>query len=296
MTLESQMLDDFRTNGKFSDVERTLLIISGLNTKEEIAEYKSKLDKIDKQFQDYKKWFDNVSLEQHKIRRYQQIEDYIDSLVERHIIRPNHKCDVTSSFEENNAANFSDYSSWDEKTKLAFLLHDFLWNSKLFLSVSDNFLLKDVIDAQLSGDANYGIGDCVGLTSLYTLLGLRHNINLSTAQPSRGHIISSVNNQSKNQIIYIDNTEKYGFNRLMDSKVFDLGLTGLIAGVYNSRAILQVKNKNYDSALDDCTKAIEIKPDFANPYRQRGNIREILNDDTKGVESDHKKCRELEKI
>lgn len=50
------------------------------------------------------------------------------------------------------------------------------------------------------------------------------------------------------------------------------------AGEYNSRAYAYLALEDYVSAADDLRKAIELKPDFANPYKHYGTILRIRGD------------------
>ena len=47
MTLEDRLLDDIRA-GKQVDIERALLIVSGCDTEEKIAEYKTKISLLER--------------------------------------------------------------------------------------------------------------------------------------------------------------------------------------------------------------------------------------------------------
>jgi hypothetical protein len=49
-------------------------------------------------------------------------------------------------------------------------LFEYLWNTKP-RRCDGNFLLTDVIDAQLDPEVNRKVGSCVGLTALFTVLG-----------------------------------------------------------------------------------------------------------------------------
>lgn len=52
MTLEDALFKDIR-NGREVDIERALLIASGCETEEKIAEYKAKIDELDRNFKSY---------------------------------------------------------------------------------------------------------------------------------------------------------------------------------------------------------------------------------------------------
>ena len=62
--------------------------------------------------------------------------------------------------------------------------------------------------------------------------------------------------------------------------------------LYYFRANIKYELKDYKGANEDCTKAIELKPDFANAYNNRGVTRGKLND-YKGAIKDCTKAIEL---
>src|SRR3989338_4562492 len=71
-----------------------------------------------------------------------------------------------------------------------------------------NFLLTDVIDAQLNPDAK-GVGNCVGLTSLYSVVGSRLGLELKVSfiEPNcaeAGHAFSRM--CVKEKVVDIENT------------------------------------------------------------------------------------------
>ena len=71
---------------------------------------------------------------------------------------------------------------------IAQCLFEYLWISKP-KRFGEYFLLTDVIDAQLDPDVHRPIGTCVGLTSLFSVLGLRAGLHLSLLVDSE-HLLS----------------------------------------------------------------------------------------------------------
>lgn len=64
------------------------------------------------------------------------------------------------------------------------------------------------------------------------------------------------------------------------------------AEAYNNRGIAYRKEGDYDHAIDDYTKAIELKPDFAKAYNNRGNAYSDKGDYTRAI-ADYTKAIKL---
>jgi hypothetical protein len=101
--------------------------------------------------------------------------------------------------------NKRDESPVVETIRKAKSLHDFLWLNQSN-RYNGNFRLDDVIDAQLTEKEE--VGNCLGLTSLYSVLGLREGLDLGT-MTSPGHIKSIL---LESEII-IENTSRDGFGK-----------------------------------------------------------------------------------
>jgi tetratricopeptide (TPR) repeat protein len=161
-------------------------------------------------------------------------------------------------------------------TSVAKWLFEYLWNTKP-RRCDSNFLLTDVIDAQLNTDVNQKVGSCVGLTSLYTVLGLREGLNLSILV-SDSHIVNRLE-MDNTDFCNIDNTDPLGFDCSIKEEEF-LGYPPikLVANVLNSRGMAWERAENLEKAREDYGKAIEINPDYANAYNNRGNIKSKQRD------------------
>jgi len=160
-------------------------------------------------------------------------------------------------------------------------LFDYLWSTKP-KRCNSNFLLTDVIDAQLNTDINQKVGSCVGLTSLYTVLGMREGLNL-TILVSGSHI---VNRLRVGETTYsIDNTDPLGFDCEISGKnFFEYPAIGLLANVWNSRGIAQERLDNLRGAEEDYNAAIELNPRYANAYNNRGNVKLKQGDYSRAIE------------
>ena len=149
-------------------------------------------------------------------------------------------------------------------------LFDYLWNTKP-RRCNSNFFLTDVIDAQLNPDVNQKVGSCVGLTGLYTVLGLREGLDL-TILVSDSHIMNRL--RVDGTIFNIDNTDSLGFDcSLNEEDYIECPATMFLANVFNSRGMAQERKDDLEGAIEDYKKAIEINQNYANAYNNRGNIK-----------------------
>lgn len=172
---------------------------------------------------------------------------------------------------------------------LAQSLFEYLWNTKP-RRCDGNFLLTDVIDAQLDPDVNRKVGSCVGLTTLFTVLGLRENLNL-TILVSDSHIVNRL--RVDDTTYNVDNTDPLGFDYDLEEEDFlEYPSIMLLANVLNSRGMAQETLENFEQAKADYNKAIEINPEYGNAYNNRGNIK-AKQADYKGAIQDYNRAIEL---
>lgn len=149
-------------------------------------------------------------------------------------------------------------------------LFEYLWNVKP-RRCDSQFLLTEVIEAQLNPDINQKVGSCVGLTSLYTILGLREHLHLSI-MVSNSHLLNRL--RIGENTYNIDNTDPLGFDCDLDEKRFhEYPAIGILAHVLNSRGLYHERMGDLEVAKEDYNKAIKIKPVYANAYNNRGNVR-----------------------
>jgi tetratricopeptide (TPR) repeat protein len=175
------------------------------------------------------------------------------------------------------------------EASLAQSLFEYLWNTKP-RRCDGNFLLTDVIDAQLVPDVNQKVGSCVGLTALFTVLGLREDLNL-TILVSDSHMVNRL--RVDDTIYNVDNTDPLGFDYDLDEEVFwEYPSILLLANVLNSRGMAQEILENFEQAKADYNKAIEINPEYGNAYNNRGNIK-AEQADHKGAIKDYNRAIEL---
>ena len=193
-------------------------------------------------------------------------------------------------------------------------LFNYLWETKPD-RYNSNFLLADVIDAQLSENVNEKVGNCIGLTSLYTVLGIRNGLELSvlytnTQMFDESHTLNLLHDGD--QEVVIENIHPSGFNfkkesdseniileyNAEESKTlrikFKKGtLKTLLASEYNNKGIEKNDLGDVEESITDFDKAIELDPNFAIAYCNRGTIKSSLND-LEGAIDDYNKAIELD--
>jgi tetratricopeptide (TPR) repeat protein len=152
---------------------------------------------------------------------------------------------------------------------IAKCLFEYLWISKP-KRFGECFLLTDVIDAQLNTDVNHLVGTCVGLTSLYSVLGVRAGLNLSLLVAS-DHLLSRL--RVGEQSVDIDHTDPQGFDCHKSEGFHEYSLLALTANVLNSRGLRHESHREFTAAMADYQKAILLNPKYANAFNNRGNMR-----------------------
>ena len=150
-------------------------------------------------------------------------------------------------------------------------LFEHLWNTKP-RRCNSNFLLTHVIDAQLSPEVNQKVGSCVGLTSLYTVLGLREELNLSILV-SGTHILNRLRIDSTD-FCNIDNTDSLGFDcPIREEEFLEYPPISLVANVLNSRGMAWERAEDLEKARADFERAIGVNQDYASAHNNLGNIK-----------------------
>jgi tetratricopeptide (TPR) repeat protein len=189
-----------------------------------------------------------------EIRSYQQ---KIDAIWGRFL----NKCDLQNLSDQSRPPAYLHRS-------IAQCLFEYLWNSKP-KRFGKCFLLTDVVDAQLDPDVHRSVGTCVGLTSLYSVLGLRAGLNLSLLA-DLDHLLSRL--RVGQQTIDIDHTDPQGFDCGTGKSFRELPVLTLTANVLNRRGLENEKNGQFMAANADFQKAILANPDYANAYNNKGNM------------------------
>jgi tetratricopeptide (TPR) repeat protein len=154
-------------------------------------------------------------------------------------------------------------------------LFEYLWNAKP-RRCDGNVLLTDVIDAHLSPDPGRYVGSCVGLTSLYTVLGLREDLRL-TVLTNGSHVLNRL--ASDERTCNIENTDPLGFDwDLPDTSFVEYPAVMILAHVLNGRGLAREKANDPAAAEKDYTKAIHLNPAYATAHNNRGTIRFLRQD------------------
>ena len=188
-----------------------------------------------------------------------------------------------------------DFLSWlkggSKAETLAESLFLYLWKDKQ-MRFNNNFLLKDVIDSQLNKNPFVPVGNCLGLTSLYTVLGLRNGLNIFIIE-KRNHVLNKL--YEGEESILVENTERDGFGIRENYLKFQLGMrqeqefretspNGLVALSYASRGVMKMNKGLIEAAIRDLDTAILLDPSYAMAYNNRGNARLMSYDISRAIE------------
>jgi tetratricopeptide (TPR) repeat protein len=247
MTLEDRLIDDMK-RGIEVDLERALLIVSGIKTEEEVDEYVAKLDVLEWKFEDYLH------------RKENSLLGKISSFLEEGIFGPK-----------------------STEHKKANVLHKFLWKKKRKRYKEGFEGLDEVINSQLSNKKP--IGNCLSLTSLYSVLALRADLDVSILL-SKNHILSRVLFEYPNYV-NCENTEKDGFNdKVWRTRFKEKDKKDLIILTIDANLSLGFKEKK--SIIETYDEMIKINPGLEILYHNRG-VFKICNRDFKGAIRDFNK-------
>lgn len=140
-------------------------------------------------------------------------------------------------------------------------LHEFLWSEFPNRYKEETFLLKEVIDNYLSMDGNQGIGNCLGLTQLYTLIGIRGNLDLSVSIQPR-HIRSIIRTTDGKRCI--EHCSDSCWDMIMNPSE-EKGFERLVSVVYYSKGCIKSEEGNLKDAIRELKKAIESDPTYKSP-------------------------------
>lgn len=182
--------------------------------------------------------------------------------------------ELESKFHAHSMHEFAGNKAKDETQleKMAYSLDRFLWE-KGNGRYNGNFLLADAVDAQINPETE-GVGDCVGLSSLYAALGTRQGLKLAVLYKPE-HIMLRLRIGRKT--IDIECTDPYGFgidikqSRHKSHKgLGEAGLIALVTTAYYNRGIAKMELGRFQDAIADYDRAIKIMPDFALAYNNRG--------------------------
>jgi tetratricopeptide (TPR) repeat protein len=161
-------------------------------------------------------------------------------------------------------------------------LSEYLWTSKP-KRFGKHFLLADVVDAQLDSNVDYSVGTCIGLTALYSVLGLRAGLNLSLLVNS-DHLLSRL--RVGPQSIDVDHTDPLGFECRSSKDFREFPLWTLTANVLNSRGLSHERSGRFSAARADYQKAIVVNPAYPSAFNNRGNMK-FREEDLDGAIGDY---------
>ena len=159
-----------------------------------------------------------------------------------------------------------------EKAKRIF---DWLWRAKpRRYRYQGNFKLTDVLDAQL-GEKDE-VGNCLGLTLLYNVLGQRFSLKVRARQledaPGLGPHVFSVLYVAGNSID-VENVFPHGFDyrgHLDNPQRQEWGDRELIADIYHSIANSLFEQRELERAIESYDKAISLNPEYTKARLNKG--------------------------
>ena len=169
------------------------------------------------------------------------------------------------------------------KRDIAILLLEHI--HKNTMTERDVFSLKHTIDSYLAGQVT---GNCLALTSLYTVLGLRNSLDLAVLY-STEHILCELTIDSKHYPI--ETTGKDGFN-FANIDYSRAGLNALVATAFISRGVAKSKLGLKKEAIEDYNRAIELEPKYADAFNNRGAAKSKLGLEEEAIE-DYNRAIEL---
>ncbi|MBU1977266.1 MAG: tetratricopeptide repeat protein [Nanoarchaeota archaeon] len=171
---------------------------------------------------------------------------------------------------------------------LALGLFNYFWQTKPDRYNEKDFLLAPVIDNHLNQNRSITIGNCVGLTSLYSILGQRVGLDLSILLNNH-HVLTFFS--SGGIRINVENTKREGFGYYLSSEYERGNLVTLVACVLNSRSLAKYKLENCQGALFDLDKALKLDGKRSPFFNNRGvinyslgNLLEALSDYDQALE------------
>lgn len=153
-------------------------------------------------------------------------------------------------------------------------LFEHLWTIKP-RRFGEPFLLAEVVDAHLDPDPNRPVGNCVGLTSLFSVLALRAGLRPSLLA-SPAHLLNRL--RLGDAAIDLDHTDPGGYACRTAGGFREFPLWMLVANVLNCRGLAHERGGDLHAARSSYDWAIRINPSYANAWNNRGNMRVALGD------------------
>jgi len=159
-----------------------------------------------------------------------------------------------------------------EKAKAIF---NWLWQAKpRRYQYQGNFKLTDVLDAQL-GEKDE-VGNCLGLTLLYNVLGQRFNLRVEAVQLEDAfglgpHVFTVLHVLGRS--IDIENVFPHGFDycgHLGNPQRQEWGDRELIADIYHSIANSLFEQRELERAIESYDKAIRLNPKYTKARLNKG--------------------------
>lgn len=169
------------------------------------------------------------------------------------------------------------------KIKVAEALNKYFWGGRLEIYDKETFCLNKIIDRQLAPINILGpIGNCLGLSALYGVIGPRVGLDFSILV-SQDHV--KVRLKAGKKIKDIEPTHRWHFKEEYKEGFKEYPLETLIAGIYSSNGIIKKSSGDCKGAIKEFDKAIKINPEVEIFYKNRA-IAKMRLDDLKGAQKD----------
>ncbi|HII16013.1 MAG TPA: hypothetical protein HA362_06905, partial [Nanoarchaeota archaeon] len=182
----------------------------------------------------------------------------------------------------------------EEETARA--LHEFLWEGMPCVKSERHILYPEAIDIRINSKPIYE-KNCVGYSSLCAMLGLKKGVRF-TVLCNQSHVMLRLKQEKP---IDIECTWPSGFGIDITKSRFsghqklrEYGLIALSGIAYNERGAAKAMRRCYHKAIDLFNKAIDLMPDDAHVYANRGRTK-IMVDDWDGAEEDFAMYRKLKR-
>ncbi len=151
----------------------------------------------------------------------------------------------------------------------AHLLFDYLWNVKP-RRFGAAYLLSEVVDNHLSPDPRRRVGNCIGLTSLFAVLAIRAGLEVRLLVGD-DHLLCRLKTPHGSVDIDPTDPEGFDTGwRGRSYLEREIGL--LVASVLNTRALSHAAADRPRPALLDYNTALQLDSGYANAYNNRANL------------------------
>lgn len=207
-------------------------------------------------------------LDEEGIRTYQRRLDSMQRDLERHLQRQG---------QEGNAY------------QRAAGLFSYIWESQKAIYSKKYFLLTKVIDNHFRRSDR--VGSCLGLTSLYSVAGLRLGLDLAVLSDV-DHTLNILAYEGREVVIENTSPKGFDYSQKRTEKFQRHDLPSLVAFALTSRGKKRSLAGDYKRAIQDYNKALQLEPNDGSSFNNRGLAHEKLGE-LDSAASDYLKALDL---